>query len=102
MFKALSPGAVGMNPSGLKEAIDLAKSAGFEGVEFSISEAADLVDAHGADHVRGLFAKAGIRPAGWGMPIDWRGDEAAWRQGLAGLPRLAQAAEALGCGRTMT
>jgi len=102
MFKALSPGAMGLRVNSLQEAIDVAKGAGFEGVEFGIQEVANLIDQHGVDHVRTMFSDAGIKPAGWGMPIDWRGDEAAWRKGLEELPRLAKAAQAIGCGRTMT
>jgi sugar phosphate isomerase/epimerase len=36
------------------------------------------------------------------MPVDFRSDEAAWKDGLAKLPRWAQAARAIGCPRTMT
>lgn len=102
MFMALSPGAVGVHVANLEDAILKAKDAGFGGVEFGIHEAAGLIDERGADAVRALFADAGIRPAGWGLPVDWRGPEDSWRAGLAELPRLAAAAEALGCGRTMT
>src|SRR5207237_4677103 len=86
----------------LQEAVDLAKSAGFEGVEFSAHEVADLIDARGAEHVRGMFSAAGIRPSGFGLPTDWRSDEVKWLQGLEELPRLAKAAHDIGCHRTMT
>lgn len=102
MVKALSPGALGIKVNSLREAIDVAKSAGFEGVEFNAAEVADLVDQHGADHVKAMFADAGLKPAGWGLPTEWRGDESKWRAGLEELPRLAKAAQAIGCGRTMT
>jgi sugar phosphate isomerase/epimerase len=102
MYKALSPGAMGLKVSNLQEAIDVAKVAGFEGVEFSAAEVADLIDAHGAEHVNGMFSGAGIKPAGWGMPVEFRTDEARWQEGLKALPRQAKAAQAIGCGRTMT
>lgn len=102
MYMALSPGAIGMKPNGLTEAIALAKDNGFAGVEVNISEVADLIDSHGAGHVNGLFTEVGIKPAGWGMPVDWRGEEAKWQAGLETLPRLAAAAKAIGCTRTMT
>ena len=102
MYKALSPGAMGLKPANLQEAIDIAARAGFEGVEFSAAEVADLIDSRGVEHVNRMFTDAGIRPAGWGMPLDWRGDKSKWREGLESLPRLAKAAESIGCGRTMT
>jgi sugar phosphate isomerase/epimerase len=102
MYKAISPGALGLKANHLQEAIDIAKKAGFEGVEIGIHEAARLVDEHGADAVKKMFSDAGVRPAGWGMPIEWRKDEATWRQGVDELPRQAKAAEAIGCTRTMT
>jgi sugar phosphate isomerase/epimerase len=102
MFMALSPGAMGIRVSNLQEAINVAREAGFGGVEFGIHEVANLIDEHGADHVKRMFADAGLKPAGWGLPVDWRGDEAKWKDGLKDLPRLAKAAQAVGCGRTMT
>lgn len=102
MYKALSPSAMGMRVSNLEEAIKLAKDAGFEGVEFGIHEVANLIDERSAEAVRTMFTDAGIKPAGWGMPVDWRGDEAKWRAGLEELPRLAKASQAIGCDRTMT
>lgn len=86
----------------LPETIALAQDHGFEGVDVSITEVADLVDAHGVEYVRDLFASAGIRAGQWGMPVEFRRDEAVWRQGLAALPRLAGAAQAVGIERTAT
>lgn len=102
MYSALSPGAIGVRVTSLEEAIAAARQAGFAGVEFSPAEVADRVDAQGVDAVRHIFDAAGIRPAGFGLPVDWRGDEATWQRDLALLPRLAQAAAAIGGGRTMT
>ncbi|HZP81611.1 MAG TPA: sugar phosphate isomerase/epimerase [Chthonomonadaceae bacterium] len=102
MYKALSPGAIGVRVSNLKEAIAAAKKGGFEGVEFGVHEVASLVETQGANAVTDLFAQAGLRPAGWGLPTDWRTSEENWKKGLDELPRLAQAAAAIGCPRTMT
>jgi sugar phosphate isomerase/epimerase len=102
MYKALSPGALGIKVNSLQEAIDLAKAAGYGGVEFNAAEVADLIDSHGADHVKSMFADAGLKPAGWGLPTDWRNEEEKWRAGLDELPRLAKAAQAIGGFRAMT
>ena len=102
MFKALSPGAISVSANNLNDAIAAAQTGGFEGVEFSAHEVAGLVEAQGAEAVRAIFDQAGIKPAGWGLPVDWRGEESKWRQGLQELPHLAKAAAAIDCGRTMT
>lgn len=102
MYKALSPNAVGLHPENLGAAIALARTGGFAGVELNIREAAQLIEQRGAEEVKQMFAGAGIRPAAWGLPVDWRGDEQSWRRGLGELPRLAQAGAALGAPRTFT
>ena len=102
MYSALSPGTIGVRASGLNEAIAAAKTGGFGGVEFNPAEITDLIASHGAAHVLSLFADAGVRPAGFGLPLDWRGDETAWRTSLQKLPRLAEAAQTIGGTRTMT
>jgi sugar phosphate isomerase/epimerase len=102
MYKALSPHAIGVRPRNLEEAIAAAQKGGFEGVEINAAEVADRLESHGADAIKQLFASAGIRPAGWGLPTDWRTSEENWRRGLAELPRLARAAAAIGANRTST
>lgn len=102
MYKALSPRAIGVQAAALAEAIEAARQGGFAGVEFDAREVAGLVEREGADAIRARFRGAGLRPAGWGLPVDWRGAEEGWRRGLDELPRLAAAATAIGCQRAMT
>ena len=102
MYKALSPGAVHCRPGTLREAIALAKRHRFGGVEFNPRDARSIDGEFGAGTVRGWFEEAGIRPAGFGLPVEWRGDEGKWREGLQSLPSVAKAAAALGCRRCMT
>ena len=101
MFRNLSPGTIGIRGLGLAETIALGRETGFEGVEVPIREAARLADERGIEHVRALFADAGVRPGAWGLPFDWR-DEAAWRAGVGELPRLAEVGRLLGCTRVST
>jgi hypothetical protein len=100
--KALSPGAIGVSAGSLQQSFAAAKIGGFEGVEFSPHEIAGIIEKDSVEAARNLFAEAGIKPAGWGLPVAWNGPEEKWRQGLEELPRLARAAAAIGCPRTMT
>lgn len=102
MYLTLSPGALGMKPGSLRDALMLAMESGYQGLEVSIHEVAELLDQHGADFVRGLFRDANIRPAGFGLPVPWNGPEEEWRQGLEKLAVYAKAAQQIGCLRTMT
>jgi sugar phosphate isomerase/epimerase len=101
MFKNLSAGAIGIRGLSLAGQIDLAKATGFGGIDFSIREAAALVDETGIDAVRALFEDAGIRPGQWGLPVAWNKDEQ-WQDDLKDLPKLAALGRRLGCTRTAT
>ncbi len=101
MFNNLSPGAIGIRTD-LAGALALARAHGFQGVEFSIIEAAELVQWHGINYVRHMFDQAGVRPGNFGLPVDFRKSEEVWRTGLDALPRWAQIAQELGATRTAT
>lgn len=102
MYKALSPGAIGVRTATLEEAIAAAQTGGFEGVEYNPREVADRIERQGAADVRALFQAARIHPAGFGLPTDWRTSKENWEQSLLELPRLAKAAQTIGGARTMT
>ncbi len=102
MYKALSPGAIGVSAGNLDARIQAAQIGGFGGVEIDPSEIAGLVETLGRSAVTDKFAEAGIVPAAFGLPVEWRGSEDAWRASLNDLPRLAEAAAAVGVTRTMT
>jgi len=101
MFKNLSPGAVGIGGA-FPEIMQLASKAGFEGIDVPIAMAADKVEQGAADEVKAVFAEAGLQMGGWGLPVDFRKDEETFRQGLARLPRLAKAGQAVGAFRVPT
>lgn len=102
MYPNLNCGAIGVQAT-LPQAIEYARRYGFGGIDFSITEARDLAQAHGgSSYVRDLFARAGVRPGSFGFPVDFRQDHAAWANGMAALPELAKLAVALGCERTAT
>lgn len=101
MQKAFSPGAVGIRGLDLAEQIALTAKAGFDSLIFDVREAAALADRRGADEVKGLFARAGVAPGGWGLPVAWQNDHQ-WRDDLRDLPRLAALGRALGSDRVFT
>jgi len=99
MFATLSPGAIGVSAPDLDSAIAAAKQGGFQGVEVNGAGIADLVDATGVEAVRAKFTSAGVRPAAFGLPVDWRSADA---DALAKLDRIAAACSEIGCVRSCT
>jgi sugar phosphate isomerase/epimerase len=102
MFKTISPGAIGCKPATLDDAISLARAGGFDGLEINVGQVADLIDQTGSDAVKRTFAQARIRPAAFGLPVDWRTTKENWRRDLEKLPRLAKAAASIGVQRCAT
>jgi sugar phosphate isomerase/epimerase len=102
MYSTLSAGAVNVHVDGLEQLVAAAKTGGFVGVEFSAGWAADRIETDGVAKVKDIFESAGVKPAVWGLGVDWRNAEEPWKAGLEALPRLAAAGAALGCYGTAT
>ena len=101
MFKALHPGAIGIR-AGMRECLQLAKNAGFEGMDLAISEANVLAEENSVDYVKDLWAASGLKMGGWGLPVNWRGSDSEYNEDLQKLPQLAKFAADLGCFRSTT
>lgn len=101
MYKALGPGAIGIDGLSLPEAIALARDTGFGGLVFDIREAARLADELGIDAVRALFTEAGVLPASWSVPGAVANGPVDERD-LAALPGYLAVARALECPRATT
>lgn len=101
MQKTLAPGAIGIKGLSLAETIDLAAKTGFDSIVFDIREVERLADADGIASVRDLFARSGIQPGYWGLPVAWR-DDAKSPIDLNELPKRAALARELGCTRATT
>lgn len=87
---------------GLAEFVQLAKSNGFIGIEFSIEAVADLVARTSFEDVAAIFEDAVVLPTVFGLPVEWRQDEQTFQAGLAQLPALAKLAQDLDCSRCST
>ncbi len=101
MFLNLNPNMIGVGAD-LDTAARYAAAHGFAGIDFSISEAAQLADERGPAHVQAIFDGHGMRPGAWGLPGDFRGDPDAWQDTLDRLPQYAQLAQELGALRAAT
>lgn len=87
---------------GLAEFAQLAKRNGFIGIEFSIEAVADLVQRTSFEDVAAIFEATVILPTVFGLPVEWRQDEATFQTELAQLPALAKLAQDLDCSRCVT
>lgn len=101
MFKSLSAGAIGVKGT-TAEVAALAARHGFQGIAFNAGEAAALMEQERLATLQGLYESHGLRPGAMGLPVQFRQDEATFQDGLKGLQRLAEAAEAMGCTRCAT
>ena len=99
MYRNLSPGALGIHAD-LKESVRLAKLGGFEGVDLDPWEVAGLVRERSADYVKDLLGE--LKVGGIGLPVDWKGDEKAYREGLRRLRDALGPLKEVGCDRAYT
>jgi sugar phosphate isomerase/epimerase len=102
MIKTLSAGAIGVKIASLEDGIQKSKEFGFDGYEFDAREVAKRVSESGAAAVVDLFGSAGVVPAVFGLPVEWRREPDVWEKDLEQLKGLAGAAAAIGCLRTAT
>lgn len=86
----------------LADYVALAKRHNFLGVEFSISEVAQLVEANGFHATAAIFNDQKVLPAVSGLPVEWRKDEATYHAGLERLPELAKLSQDIDCTRWVT
>ena len=101
MILTLNPATIGGTPP-LREYVALAQKHGFGGVEFNLGDAVALGQEIGLAGVKALFEEAGVQPAVFGIPVEWRKSEAEFEAGLKLLPEQAKAAQAIGAVRTCT
>jgi sugar phosphate isomerase/epimerase len=101
MRVALTPGSIGVGARSQAELNVLAQRHGFEAVEPMTSELAAMSPDALARTLADLKAK-GLVWAAAGLPVDFRGDEPVFREGLARLGSLAAALKRAGVTRVGT
>ncbi len=101
MYKNLNPGALGFQLP-YEEAIEAAKIGGFQGIDIDPIEMEMLVRSRSTGAVRRLLLENDLKFGGWGLPVNFRGDEETYCKDLEKLPRYAGISHALGCNRVFT
>jgi sugar phosphate isomerase/epimerase len=102
MFKNLNLIAINIRNAAMPEGLELAKTYGFGGFDPSIIEVEQLAQQKSIEHVKALYAEAGVKPGAWTLPVNWRGDDAVYYEHLSKLPARAKLAADLGCNRCYT
>jgi sugar phosphate isomerase/epimerase len=97
MFPNLSPGAIGIRAT-IEETVSLAKATGFKGVDLDLGQA----ESYGVARMRSLLAENALVIGGWGLPVDYQGEEQKFKETLGRLPHWASLARDLGCTRFAT
>ncbi len=101
MTIALTPGSIGVSVKSQRELNDLAHRHRFESVEPRAEEIAAMSPAQLTETLADLKAKQLVWAAA-GLPVDFRKDDRAFRDGLAKLPALAAGLRRAGAGRVGT
>ena len=76
----------------------LAAETAYPGVDVNIGKAMEA----GVEATRALLAELKLKPAVVGLPVEFRKDDATFREGLTKLPEAAQFAAAIACPRMTT
>jgi len=100
MTLCLSPGSIGVKAN-QREAMTLAAKHGFTAVEPFPQFLAGL-DETGRGELLAELKANGLSWGASGLPVDFRGDDTRFEQGLAELPRLAAALQRFGATRVGT
>ena len=93
MFPNLCPGAAGIRPRDVADAVRIAKGSGFRGVDIDIEEP----ERYGVNRTKAILAEIGMRIGGWVLPVEIGADDDRFRSDLEELPRWASLLSGLDC-----
>lgn len=97
MYTAFSPQAIGFSVP-FRDSLEATARNGFDGYWFDLRN--DLQQ--GVAAVRELLEAKGLRPAGFGLPVDFRRDEGRFEEDMDALAAVAAPARELGLKRCTT
>ena len=97
MIPSLSPVTAGGQLT-LAEQVAMCARVGFAGLETDLAAAMQM----GLEPARELFASNQVAPVSFGLPVEWRKDDAPFERGMEALPELAKFAQGLGISRCNT
>ncbi len=98
MFPNLCPGAAGIRPKDVADAVRIARSSGFRGVDIDIEDP----KRYGVEQTKTLLAESGMRIGGWVLPVDVGANDEKFHADLKELPRWASLLPQLGCNAFIT
>lgn len=99
MYENLTPGCVGITQVPFNQLAPMAKAAGFAGIDAPLSEIEAAGDAKPFDAAR---QQAGLRWGSFGLPVEFRKDDAAFRSTMDRLKKLVPLLAAVGVDRCST
>ncbi len=97
MYRELATGPIGVKVP-LAEEARLAQAHGFQALSLEASTISEL----GSSQVNDVLAAHGLRAGTVGMPVNFRGDEATFKAGLATFGAQATLLAEVGCDRVLT
>lgn len=97
-YKTLAPGCIGHREAAFKDTAALAAQYGYRGYWFDAPKdfTGDPAD------TRALLEKYDLIPAGFGIPVEYRQDEATYQADMEKLPAYLDFAQAIGVKRCIT
>jgi sugar phosphate isomerase/epimerase len=98
MKRSFNGGAVHVKVSSLAQGLEYCKLGGFD----SLAMGPNLLNDLSTDEAKSMLAEANVAPGAWGVPFDFRGDEATHDAGLAKLPEIAAKMAEVGVTRCAT
>jgi len=98
MYTGISPHAVGIEAKSLDQAIAAAREGRFEGLEIHAPQIIELPPGV----ARRQIEAAGLKAAGFGLPINFRDDAESFEEEMKLLPGMVRAAAGVGATRCFT
>ena len=100
MYKCLGCGHIGVSAN-QKKAFEYAVQYGFQGIVPDVGELEGMSEADRQDFAAAMKEK-GVRFGASGLPVEFRQDEARWKDDLAKFPRQAEVLKNVGVDRVVT